>query len=265
MEPTDRDSEERGRGGAVVKHPAKFTPAILDVIGSAVNDHTTSHVGDTYRVLDPFGGVGGLFQLHGYRVGLTITCVEIEREWAEMASLHPDMEWQDAVICADFHQWSQSAVSQYDFVITSPAYGNRMADHHDAKDTSKRNTYRHVLGRELSPNSSAAMQWGPEYRQFHRLSWAKVYYRLRPGGFFILNVKDHIRKGKRQPVAAWHQTTIKNIGFHKKETYNVPVKGNRQGENGDVRVDYEHVMVFQRPWQTAKGVEYAEQQIGDQS
>lgn len=31
----------------------------------------------------------------------------------------------------------------FDGIVTSPCYGNRMADHHDARDDSKRNTYTH--------------------------------------------------------------------------------------------------------------------------
>ena len=37
-----------------------------------------------------------------------------------------------------------------DCIVTSPCYGNRMADHHDAKDSSRRITYKHKLGRDMS-------------------------------------------------------------------------------------------------------------------
>lgn len=45
----------------------------------------------------------------------------------------------------------------FDAVITSPTYGNRMADHHDAQDGSKRITYRHS-GRHPSRWSAAVLE-----------------------------------------------------------------------------------------------------------
>ena len=48
----------------------------------------------------------------------------------------------------------------FDAICTSPTYGNRMADHHEARDGSPRDTYRHVLGRPLTPGNSGALHWG---------------------------------------------------------------------------------------------------------
>ena len=50
----------------------------------------------------------------------------------------------------------------FDMVVTSPTYGNRMADHHNAKDGRRRITYTHNLGRTLTPGNSGAMQWGED-------------------------------------------------------------------------------------------------------
>ena len=61
---------------------------------------------------------------------------------------------------------------------------------------------------------------------------------LAPGGIFIVNVKDHIRKGVKQPVSAWHRLLLIAIGFELLESRDMPVRGNRQGRNGDVRVDH---------------------------
>ena len=62
----------------------------------------------------------------------------------------------------------------FDAVVTSPCFGNRMADHHNAKDNSKRHTYRHYLGRELTKGSAAGMQWGEEYKHFHTEAWLEA-------------------------------------------------------------------------------------------
>lgn len=243
------------------KHPAKFTPAIMDVINQLIMEYTDRL--DT-QLIDPFGGIGGVFQLSGILPNVRITSVELEKEWAIQGMLQEGYRRGfDRVIHDDFLAYADRAMmTEYDMAVTSPAYGNRMADKHEAKDTSERNTYRHKLGRPLSDNSSAGMQWGQEYKAFHKKAWTAVYELLRPGGVFVLNVKDHIRKDERQHVAAWHRMACKDIGFMMLTVTKVPVKGNRQGQNGDVRIDYEEVIVLRKPWQVADGVPYAEQRLG---
>jgi len=249
-----------------VKHPAKYSPQIVEAIRNII---APLHE-DAIRVLDPFGGVGGIFDITN-RMEAIATCVEIEPEWAAVAIEHAaSLSYFGNVECADFFKWADTCMKQFDFVITSPTYGNRMADHHEAREDSKRNTYRHVLGRPLSENSSAAMQWGAEYRAFHMKAWAAVFRLVRPGGYFILNVKDHIRKDAKMPVTTWHKTAAQMCGFNYITQYKVPVKGNGQGQNGKVRVDHEMIYVFQKPWQVGADkagnkARYAEQKIGDQS
>jgi hypothetical protein len=85
--------------------------------------------------------------------------VELEPEWA---SQHPRTMVGDA-------RALPLPDATFDMVVTSPTYGNRMTDHHNAKDGSRRITYTHNLGRTLTPGNSGAMQWGEDYRQLHRL------------------------------------------------------------------------------------------------
>tara|TARA_R110000772_G_scaffold36981_8_gene88109 strand:- start:559 stop:1278 length:720 start_codon:yes stop_codon:yes gene_type:complete len=228
-----------------VKHNAKFTRNITDEITWMLNKYRGEGI---MRLLDPMGGVGGIFDTHSADGEWMIDMVEIEHEWAVAATTHPLADGQtDRVMEADFLTWLPDAYWLYDFVVTSPTYGNRMADHHEAKDGSKRNTYRHTLGRELTDGSSAGMQWSEEYRFFHEKAWLKVWDLLAPGGIFIVNVKDHIRKGVKQPVSAWHRLLLIAIGFELLESRDMPVRGNRQGRNGDVRVDHEQIYVFKKP------------------
>ena len=134
----------------------------------------------------------------------------------------------------------------FDAIATSPCYGNRMADDHtpSPEDTSDRNTYRHALGRPLSYGTSANLQWGPKYRVFHEDAWSEAARVLRVGGRFVLNVKDHIRDGAVVPVAGWHATTLARLGLRLIEIHPVASKGNRQGANGNLRVEHEWVLVF---------------------
>ena len=134
----------------------------------------------------------------------------------------------------------------FDMVVTSPTYGNRMADHHNAKDGRRRITYTHNLGRALTPGNSGTMQWGETYRQFHRLAWEEVERVLSIGGLFMLNVSNHIRMGDEVPVAEWHRDTLLAMGFTMDRDIEVPTARLRYGANYASRVRCEHVMCLRR-------------------
>lgn len=241
-----------------IKHPAKFSPQILREIGHRLDQEIRDKFDGqiSLMVLDPFGGTGLIHTIAQY--GIVTLSIELEQEWAVLAdacafsapvrgmSYHGDMF---------FVTETWTTCPTMDVVVTSPAYGNRMADHHEAKDDSMRNTYRHKLGRPLSPNNSGAMQWGDEYRDFHRKAWQRVYDLLVPGGLFLLNVKDHIRKHRAQGVPQWHAAACLDVGFvgPLPSTRFIESRGNRQGENGNARVAGEFLYVFRKrnqddPW-----------------
>lgn len=121
-----------------------------------------------------------------------------------------------------------------------------MADHHDARDGSRRTTYRHLLGRPLSAGNAGAMQWGEPYRELHRRAWGEVRRVLVPDGLFILNAKDHVRGGAPVPVVGWHLETLAGLGFEEVERHEVPTPGNRYGANRSARVAHEVVAVLRR-------------------
>ena len=235
-------------------HPAKYTAIILDNIIAIIAMEQmyweeTGRFGNYMNILDPFGGVGTVHTIQtvlgsaAYRSSpwckLTTTAVEIEEEWAVESS------GKGHTVHADVLDWEPEG--KFDVICTSPCYGNRMADHHEAKEDSVRNTYRHKLGRPLTEGSAAGMQWGDAYKNFHLVAWKKVYRLLQWDGLFILNVKDHIRKGEVMPVVAWHHEVITGI-FGNTPIYSmkVPVKGNRQGENHELRVDHEMIYVWRK-------------------
>ena len=281
MGKNDSTTTENGKGSGEPqlsvspKHPAKFSKSITEAIRRIVSKLVLLYPEkNEWWVIDPMGGVGGIFDLHSVEgehedraLAFLITCVEIEQEWAESAMLHERyMGSRDTVWYGDFFDFARIPhnYQSFDLVIVSPTYGNRMADHHDATDTSKRNTYKHTLGRDLADASSASMQWGEEYREFHRTAWVECYELLEPGGYFILNVKDHIRKGVKQPVSAWHHATARSVGFEHIETVDCQVGGNRQGENHEARVDSEQVYLMQKPFRQSRKLpskRYAEQSL----
>jgi hypothetical protein len=132
-------------------HPAKFNDAVLEEIAFWLPEGTLT--------LDPFGGVGKLKEISK----ITAVRVEIEKDWADN-------------VCADaLHLPFRDAT--FDAVATSPVYGNRMSDHHNARDKSKRHTYKHYIGHDLHPHNAGQLQWGecltPETRVL-RSDWRWV-------------------------------------------------------------------------------------------
>lgn len=119
--------EQRAASQAVTRpnrsHPAKFPRYVLDRIGLYVRAESRQ-LRRRVRVLDPFAGVGRIHDLPS-RYAET-TGVEIEPEWASCRA---------NTICGDATQLPADWSMRFDAAITSPCYGSRMADHHEAKDS----------------------------------------------------------------------------------------------------------------------------------
>ncbi len=214
---------------SLARHPARYTDALLPIFSEFIPTYS--------RGLDPFGGTGKIFEIEKYVEGVEIECIEIEPEWAAYNS-------RITVGNALSLPWSNG---YFDWICTSPTYGNRMADHHEARDCSRRNTYRHALERPLHPANAGQLQYGLEYQNLHRSAWLEAWRVLRPGGLFILNIKDHIRRGLRVNVTQFHKDCLGGIGFIYCSEDHVNCPGNRFGQNGGARVEYETVALFQKP------------------
>jgi SAM-dependent methyltransferase len=208
---------------APVRHPARYSDALLPVLARIL-----AH---SKRILDPFAGTG---RIHALGLRGETYGIELEPEWAAM---HPRTQ-QGNALALPFGD------GYFDAICTSPAYGNRMADHHEARDASRRNTYTHALGRQLHPDNAGKLQWGDAYKDFHRRAWAEAARVLQPGGLFVLNVADHIRAGRRMHVSQWHVDTLLCMGFALRDTQEVPTPGLRHGANAASRVGFEYVFTL---------------------
>lgn len=206
-----------------IAHPCKFSDSVLDVM--------RPYLKGVYPILDPFAGVGKIRQ-----VNLNVFTNEIEPEWARAGRASTIGNALALPYAAD----------TFAAIVTSPTYANRMADHHNARDGSKRITYTHVLGRQLHPDNSGALAWGAKYRGFHMLAWMECRRVLRPGGLFLLNISDHIRAGVVIPVSAWHVAFLEQIGFRVEGDHKVMTRRMKRGQNAELRVDYEHVYVLRK-------------------
>lgn len=199
-------------------HPAKYSPTILEYFKYCIPKGSL--------VLDPFSGSGLLASIPNIRA----VCCELEQSWATQ-------------VCANA-LFLPFRANTFDVIATSPCYGNRMADHHDAKDGSKRHTYTHYIGHKLHKNNLGKMQWGDDYRVFHRLAYREILRTLKPGGRFVLNMSDHYRKFTAQPVTDWHITILMALGLDHVQSFEVPTPRNKHGQNGHLRPDHETVALF---------------------
>jgi SAM-dependent methyltransferase len=207
----------------MVQHPAKYSDVLLPILDQ--------FLGSSNRILDPFAGTGKLRLIRP-----DAYLVEIEYIWAKAAN----------AICGNALMLPFSNGS-FDAICTSPTYANRMADHHNARDKSRRNTYRHTLGQQLHPENSGSLQWGESYRVFHQKAWKECWRVLIPGGMLVLNISDHIRGGEVIKVSDWHTEVLQQIGFDLTYSVLVPTHRNRYGKNHELRVLSEQVLLFRRP------------------
>lgn len=250
----------------IPRHPAKWSAPILAAISDVLE--ATPAPPDPC-VLDPFAGSGlGRLEravLHGWPAA-QVTGVELEPEWADA---------HQSCIAGDSRDLPAEWRGMFAAVISSASYGNRMADHHDARDAcracdggavvrsavgelvpckacdstglSRRNTYRHALGRPLTEGSGAGLQWGRDYRHLHEAVMRECLRVLEPGGLILWNVSNHIRDGREVLVAEWHLNTWLVLGAKMLEVRRIATRRQRQGANGDLRVDGELLLVLRAP------------------
>lgn len=237
----DGRHHEEGDAGKVI-FPAPFTESILEFI------RRSGWLPPAGIIIDPFAGTGRVHQLQ--TPTLTTIGVEIEPEWA---ALHPNTVEGNALALP----WGDES---FDGAVTSPVYGNRMSDSHRAKDGSLRRSYTHDLQRMTgdperqlhADNAGRLYAWNKEYWRFHARAWCELYRVLKPGAPFILNVSDFIRTTrshgqKRIPVVHTHTRTLKEIGFNLVAGQTTETPRMRYGENADLRVSFEWVLLFRKP------------------
>lgn len=216
----------------MIRHPARFSSQLLPVLQQLL-------VGAT-RILDPLAGTGKIVQASA--PGQDFYLNDLEPEWIWQAANQPCVK--GITICDAAHLPFMDG--WFSAICTSPAYGNRMADHHEAKDASRRNTYRHSLGRPLTEGNTGSMQWGRNYRIAHRLIWRECHRVLAPNGLFILNISDHYRKGKVIPVTDWHIEALMEYEFELVEHRKVETPRLRHGANSALRVPFESIVVMRK-------------------
>jgi tRNA G10 N-methylase Trm11 len=208
-----------------VAHPAKFSDAILERLADLL---ATRDDNKPSLVLDPFAGTGKIHRLDG----IASVGVEIEPEWA---TLHPRTVVGNTL-------WLPFRDATFDGLITSPTYGNRHADHHNARDGSYRHSYTHTLGHTLHADNSGTLHWGEPYKDFHDRAWTECLRVMKPGAFVMLNVSNHIRQKKEQPVVEWHLSWFLTHHCTFVELEHIETPRLRAGANSAARVPHEFIL-----------------------
>ena len=217
-----------------VPHPAEFPANVLRLLDMITVRGDES---DPALILDPMCGVGGVHTLGGAGSGRRTVGVEIEPEWA---SQHPDTIHGDARSLP----WPDES---FDAVVTSPPYGNRLADDITRwEKVSARRSYSGALRRAPDRLSAAGMQWGDEYRDTMKAILAECLRVLRrPNGQLVLNVKDHIRGGLVAGVTGWYFQVLARMGWSPRCVMGAEgTSGWKLGDTGKVRAGNELVIVF---------------------
>jgi len=215
------------------RHPAKYGATVLDALGSLLETEAVGR-GRRLRVLDPFAGTGRIHTLDHDTIG-----GDLEPEWiGQGCDVGP-------VVVADALRLPFASKS-FDAVVTSPCYGNRLADHHNARDGSVRHSYTHGLGRLRLPAKAGTMQGGEPYRVCRLSAWMACFGVVVPGGLALVNVSDHIRRGDVVPVVAFHVGALERAGWVVERVETVPTPRLRYGANGSARVDGERVIVARK-------------------
>jgi hypothetical protein len=223
--------------GAVVaterpSHPAKYSDELLPVLAKLLRGR--------HELLDPMAGTGKIAAIRRFNFDGHITCNDLEPEWTDPAFRVDEWHFSDAASM----DWANDG--QLDAICTSPTYGNRMADHHEAQDGSRRYSYTHCLGHALHEGNTGQMQWGEAYRTKHVEIVRECRRVLKDIGVLVVNVSNHVRHGEIVDVVGWWRTIVPMLGFEFITEYEVPTKRMRNGANAEKRVDSESVLVFER-------------------
>lgn len=222
-------------------------------------------------ILDPFAGTGKIHRLG--QLGYDTLGVELEPEWA---GHHERTMVGDSRNLAD--ELARRGIGPVDGIVTSPCYGNRMADTYAGENVcpackgtgvadlaagdppgtcercegtgevepTTRYTYTISLGHPLTAGNAGGVQWGREYRQLHRAVYRSCVSVLKPGGWVVVNMSDHLRNKETVPVTMWHATALVEAGLTYHKAIPVRTKRSKNGANRDARAPEEWLLIARK-------------------
>lgn len=247
--------------GRVVKHPARYSPEVLDAFRFIIPRLT--------RVHDPFAGTGERLgrvadDRPWYFTGTELVAEFIVDPRVSQGDATDPESYPWEIACGacgetDIHpsvRCSSHSLRPYT-IVTSPVYPNGMADHFisTAADASDRMTYRHALA-ETTGDPTATLtstnmgRWG--YRSSDRLdaNARLMYWHLAERSVrhwssaerALVNVSDFLAGDRQVPVVEQWAQLLHRHGWSVDARIEVPTRRNRKGANGSRRVDVEVII-----------------------
>jgi hypothetical protein len=235
-------------------HPARWAPEILSAV-------TPYLLGLRLPVHDPFAGTGERLGKLCDEIGVDYSGTEIEPEFIRDDRVRPGDSTDPDTYPARHDQgcdrlgWACDCTGDAYMIVTSPVYPNGMTDHFEAKDASRRHTYRQGLAgiighdRPLHPNNMG--RWGNHYRRSPRsetthFEIARQCIEHWPR-WAIVNVKDVKAATYSVPVVELWRALLAARGYEIVDTKRVLTPGQRNGANGHLRVEHEVVLLAFNP------------------
>jgi hypothetical protein len=227
----------------MTSHPAPFSDSIMEKLRELIADWEGP-------LLDPYAGIGRVHEL-----GRDDTMgIEIEEEWADT---HERTLWGDSsTLRVTAHDAKMMTVDEphrsspqlgYEWlrpngIVTSPDYGNRMADQYlgtpeerrrrdEEGVMPRRRSYAISLGRKLTPGNAARYGFGDDYCATHTRIFTAVTDVCNPGARLALNVSDHFAAYTRIYVTSWWVEMVASLGWYVERMIPVGTKRFRDGAN----------------------------------
>lgn len=222
-----------GCGAVNVKHPAPFTPSIIEELRHLI----AANVPAGHIVHDPFGGEGVRLGALCNDLGYCFTGTDLE-EWPDS---DPRVAIGDSCLRSSYPEAPHA-------VVTSPTYNNGVNDHFLPTENTRRRrrlTYRVALGRALHPNNTGRYS-GRSSKKGEANYWRLTRDIVRHWpDIAIVNVKDSVRAGEMYPLTKMWVTLLTEHGYTI-EQHDVACPGFRWGANRDLRADTEAILVAVR-------------------
>lgn len=217
-------------------HYARYSPAIINAI--------EPRIGKSKEILDPMAGT----------LERLAVLEQPERGWHQVWGVELEPEWVDGYPHPRLLQGDARALpfpaERFDVICVSPSYGNRDADRTgEWWDNPDRRTYAAALGRNPSDGSLCVPFRSSGYRSGHALAWADAVRVLRPGGLFVIVLKNFVGDGVVNRMSQWHREVLRDgLALREVDDTSVHAVGRRFGANAGLRAEsVDKIYVYTRP------------------
>lgn len=217
-----------------MRHPARFSPAIVDALDVLLPAYAHVH--------DPFAGTGERLGELCDRTRRTFSGTEIEECFIVDPRVKPGNSADPRTYPIPYYS-----------IATSPVYPNGVADGFKPADLSRRFTYRKAK-MEATGDPDACLDPANMGRHSYRSGRAAKYRyweiatacaaQWRFADCVVLNVSDFIMAGRVVPLVESWRLMLMSLGWCWDEAIQVPTPRIGYGANRDVRVDTESIIRF---------------------